>query len=469
MHPADSSPTRLVAADGGTPSSLRVRRFRLSVLEGPNRGLFCEPHADQATVGTVEGADLVLSDRTVSRFHLKISATPQGFLLRDLGSTNGTFLEGYRVREVYLRSGARLGVGNTLVEFRLQEEESDFELSTRHRFGPLVGGDPSMRRVFSMLQRIAPTDATVLIEGETGTGKELAARAIHEHSKRSGGPFVVVDAGSLPATLIESELFGHERGAFTGATNPRAGAFEEADGGTVFLDELGELPIELQPKLLRVLEQREIRRLGSNRVHKVDVRVIAATNRELKAEINRGSFRADLYYRLAVVTIALPALRERPGDIDLLARHFLQDLGRQAGKQFDISAATIERLGRQPWHGNVRELRNFIERSIWLSEGSQLQVTNLLEGDVGRPAPRAPAVPTPEVDASAPAGPRPELMLPYKVSKQQWVDFFDTTYLPALLERCKGNVSKAAREAELDRAYLFRLLRRHGLKGQRGR
>ncbi len=466
MHPADSSPTRLVAPDGGAPSSLRVRRFRLTVLEGPDRGLGCEPQGDQATVGTVEGADLVLSDRTVSRFHLKVSATPQGFLMRDLGSTNGTYLEGYRVREVFLRHGARLGVGNTLIEFGLQEEESDFELSSRQRFGPLVGADPAMRRIFSMLQRIAPTDATVLIEGETGTGKELAARAIHEHSNRRDGPFVVVDAGSLPATLIESELFGHERGAFTGATNPRSGAFEEADGGTVFLDELGELPTELQPKLLRVLEQREVRRVGSNRVKKVDVRVIAATNRELKAEINRGSFRADLYYRLAVVTVTLPSLRERPGDIALLARHLLKELGTQTGKQFDISDATIERLERQPWHGNVRELRNFIERSIWLSEGQQLQVTNLLENDVGRAAPRAAeGEPESRSESPTPPGPQPELLLPYKVSKQRWMDYFDTTYLPALLERCTGNVSKAAREAELDRAYLFRLLRRHGLKG----
>ena len=473
MYPTDTSGTRLISAAGGAPSSMRVRRFRLVVVEGPDRGLRCEPEGARATVGTVQGADLVLTDRTVSRCHFEVSATPQGFLLRDLGSTNGTFLEGYRVREVFLRPGARLGVGNTLVEFQLHEHESEIELSPHERFGPLVGADPAMRRVFSVLQRIAPTDATVLVQGETGTGKELVARAIHEHSPRRDGPFVVVDAGSLPATLVESELFGHERGAFTGASSDRAGAFEQADGGTVFLDELGELPLELQPKLLRVLEQREVRRVGSNKVRPIDVRVIAATNREIKSEINAGSFRADLYYRLAVVTVELPPLRERPGDVSLLARAFLTDLGRRAGKRLDISDATLARLRTLPWRGNVRELRNFIERSVWLSEGTEVQVTGMIESHpAGASGREAGAGARGEADqprsagtSAAPGGtPEVEVLLPYKVAKQRWTDHFDSVYLPALVERCDGNVSKAAREAELDRAYLFRLLKRLGIK-----
>jgi DNA-binding NtrC family response regulator len=294
------------------------RRFRLTVLEGPDAGRACGPEGDRATVGSAPGADLVLTDRTVSRVHFEIGVSAEGFLLRDLGSTNGTYLEGYRVREVFLRDGARLGVGQTLIEFGLDEREREVELSAQHTFGPLAGADPSMRRLFATLTRIAPTDATVLIEGETGTGKELVAQAIHQHSRRRDGPFVVVDASSLPATLIESELFGHEKGAFTGATLAKAGAFEEADGGTVFLDELGELPLELQPKLLRVLEAREVRRIGSAHApRRVDVRVIAATNRDLRRLINQGLFRADLYYRLAVVSVLLPPLRERPGDIPL--------------------------------------------------------------------------------------------------------------------------------------------------------
>jgi transcriptional regulator with GAF, ATPase, and Fis domain len=439
------------------------RRFRLTVLQGPDAGRVCVPDGDRATVGSAPGVDLVLADRTVSRVHLEISVTPEGFLLRDLGSTNGTWLEGYRVREVFLRDRAQLGVGQTLLEFGLDEREREVELSAQHRFGPLAGADPAMRRLFATLARIAPTDATVLIEGETGTGKELVAQAIHRHSKRRDGPFVVVDASSLPATLVESELFGHEKGAFTGATLAKAGAFEEADGGTVFLDELGELPVELQPKLLRVLEAREVRRVGSAHVpRRVDVRVIAATNRDLRRLINQGSFRADLYYRLAVVSVFLPPLRERPGDIPMLARMFLESLGEQAGRSLALTDETLAKLQRLPWHGNVRELRNFIERSVWLSEGGALQVTGMLERPAGPgQAPGAAASPP----AAAPGAPAVAIELPYKDAKKLWTEHFDAVYLPRLIERCGGNVSRAAREAELDRAYLFRLLGRLGLRG----
>jgi pSer/pThr/pTyr-binding forkhead associated (FHA) protein len=208
MSDPDTSPTRLVTPAGGQyPSSLRVRKIRLVVVEGPDAGRSCEPLSDRATVGTAPGVDLVLTDRTVSRVHLEINATAQGFLLRDLDSTNGTYLAGYRVREVVLRHGARLGLGNTLVEFQLEDEENSFALSATDRFGPLVGADPAMRRLFALLARIAPTDATVLVEGETGTGKELVARAVHEHSERRAGPFVVVDAGSLPSTILDLEMF----------------------------------------------------------------------------------------------------------------------------------------------------------------------------------------------------------------------------------------------------------------------
>jgi transcriptional regulator with GAF, ATPase, and Fis domain len=461
MSTTESSPTRLVVkAEGSGASSLRVRPFRLVVIDGPDKGHSCEAADDRVTVGKVPGADLVLSDQTVSRYHLQITATPLGFLLEDLGSTNGTFLEGYRVKEVYLRHGARLGVGHSLVELRVGGVERDIALSAQQRFGPLVGADTSMRRVFAILQRIAPTDATVLVQGETGTGKELVARALHQHSERKDKPFVVVDAGSLPPTLIESELFGHEKGSFTGAATARAGAFEEAEGGTVFLDELGELPLELQPKLLRVLEQREVRRVGSNRPRPVNVRVIAATNRELRSEVNRGSFRADLYYRLAVVTVSLPPLRDRPGDIELLARTFLEELGRRAGRTLSLSDRALARLQASQWPGNVRELRNFIERSVWLSEGDLLQVTGLLESGSVEP----PSVSRRVEEVEAGRGPRVSKELPYKIAKQQWTEYFDEVYLPPLLERCSGNVSKAAREAQLDRAYLIRLLRRHGLK-----
>ncbi len=456
---ADSGPTRLVQAHGSPSQSLMVRRFRLVVASGPDRGRSFEAEGDRVAVGTVPGADLVLTDRTVSRIHMEVAAREEGFLLRDLGSTNGTWLEGYRVKEVYLRDGARLGLGQSEVVFQVGEGESDHALSASDRFGPLVGASPPMRRLFATLARVAPTDATVLVQGETGTGKELVARGLHEHSPRRGAPFVVVDGGSLPASLVESELFGHEKGAFTGAAGSRLGAVAEADGGTVFLDEIGELPLDLQPKLLRVLESREVRRVGANAPRKVDVRVVAATNRDLREAVNRGTFRADLYYRLAVVTVSLPPLRERDGDVPLLARRFLDDLEERLGRRFEISDGTLARLARLPWHGNVRELRNFVERSVFLAEDGRLATSSSLEPGVLPD----PAGPGPGAGAPAP-GPAVETELPYKVAKSRWTDHFEEVYLAALLDRCGGNVSKAAREAEMDRAYLFRLLRRYGLK-----
>jgi len=288
----------------------------------------------------------------------------------------------------------------------------------------------------------------VLITGESGTGKELAARALHESSSRANGPFEVVDCGGLPPTLIESELFGHERGAFTGAVGEREGAFERADGGTVFLDELGELPLELQPKLLRVLAEGEVRRLGAAKVRKVDVRVVAATNRDLRVEVNAARFRADLYYRLAVIQVRMPALRERLDDLPLLVPALLERIHRERrlSTAWSPDAAMYERLARYPWPGNVRELRNHLEQ--WA----------VLEGAA------APGDDHGPVSAGDDAGFREYLGLPLREAKSLLIERFENAYLRLMLAETKGNVAEAARRSGVDRRSLFRTIRRLGLR-----
>jgi transcriptional regulator with GAF, ATPase, and Fis domain len=458
----DTSPTRLVRRSDGA-EVLLVRRYRLTVERGRDKGVAIELDTDRATVGTTEGATLRLSDQSVSRMHFEVAARDEGFVVRDLGSTNGTVVEGLRVVEAFLPPSARVEAGDTLVRFEVLASES--EVALPNRFGALVGTSAVMRRVFATLASVAGGGATVLVEGETGTGKELVARALHDASPRKDGPFVVVDCGGLPATLIESELFGYERGAFTGAVTAREGAFEGADGGTVFLDEVGEMPTDLQPKLLRVLESRTVRRLGGNQTRPIDLRVVAATNRDLRREVNRGAFRADVFYRLAVVMVRMPPLRERPEDIPTLVEAMLQDMREKTGRRFQVSARTMDRLRHHGWPGNVRELRNFVERSTALATGPQLGVTGMLDEDLVGDALAGPS-PAPPVD---PAGtPIVETDLPYKAAKGRWVDAFEARYLRTLLERAGGNVARAAREAEIDRAYLFRLIKRYDIPVPRG-
>src|SRR5690606_11410703 len=317
------------------------------------------------TIGSAALCDLAIDDPTVSRFHCEILIGDDGARLRDTGSLNGTILDGVQIVEAYLRGGSVLRIGRTSIRFDFGVERHPLQLSEARRFGVLTGESVAMRRIFSMLERAAASEATVLIEGETGTGKTAAARSIHLESARRDGPFVVLDCGAVPAALIEDELFGHEKGAFTGADTRRAGVFEEASGGTLFLDEIGELPPELQPKLLGVLESRQVRRIGAPRATPVDVRLIAATNRDLRQEANIGAFRPDLYYRLAVVRIEMPPLRSRPEDIPSIAAKLLRDLGGD-----DAAVARFARpeladsLRRAAWRGNVRELKNYLERCL---------------------------------------------------------------------------------------------------------
>ena len=413
---------------------------------------------DVIHIGSNKTADIVLTDPTVSRRHAEIRRGRDGILLRDLGSMNGTFVGHVRAKEVYLGADTLFRVGRTEMSFTPADEVIDVEPSQADHFESLVGNSVAMREVFGLLERVAPTDLTVLISGETGTGKELASRAVHTRSKRSEGPFVVFDCGAAPENLIESELFGHNKGAFTGAVDARPGVFEMAHGGTIFLDEIGELPLELQPKLLRVLEQREVRRVGANRTKPIDVRGVAATNRNLREEVDGGRFREDLYYRLAVVEMGMPPLRERAGDLPMLAHHLLERSTHNTSVTA-IDPRVLEVFSAYHWPGNVRELSNVIERALPFSDGTSIHLGAL-------PDSMRPVSPQAEAAASAPfspSSPSADATLPFKDAKDQLITAFERQYLVDLLDRYDGNVSKAARAADMDRKSITRLMKKHNI------
>jgi DNA-binding NtrC family response regulator len=438
--------TRILQKKGGGLPGLAVRRLRLKAIAGPGKGATVERAMERAVIGSAAECDLALADPSVSRFHAEIVLDDAGLRLRDLGSTNGTRVDGVRIADAWVEAGARIAVGETTVRLEVLREEDEVEVSGEARFGDLVGESAVMRRAFALLARAARTDATVLVVGETGTGKELAARAIHEASSRAKGPFVVVDCGAVARSLVESELFGHERGSFTGAVAMREGAFETADGGTLFLDEIGELDLDLQPRLLRVLDRREVKRIGATGHRKVDVRVLAATNRDLAREVNRGAFREDLYFRLAVIRVELPPLRARKEDIALLARQIAREV---AGEGTVLSDDVIATLESMPWPGNVRELRGFIERALLLRGLDD-------DGDGEAPAPSWTPEATPTGDTDA--------RIPFKVAKQAVIDRFERAYLENLLALEGGNLTASARRAGLDRVHLLRLLDKFSMR-----
>jgi two-component system, NtrC family, response regulator GlrR len=435
-------PTRAARGRAREADALEVLTgVRLVVIDGPDRDAAWTITAERCSIGGHASNPVRLADPTVSRFHCELVVDDRGVRVRDLDSRNGTILDGTRVVEAHVRDGSVLILGATWLRLELGCPAA--ACAGPASFGSLVGTAPGMRAAFAALAQSAPTDATVLLLGETGTGKEEAAAALHAASRRANGPFVVVDCGALPRELLLSELFGHEKGAFTGATERRHGAFAAAAGGTVFLDEIGELPLDLQPQLLRVLERREIRMLGSARHAPIDVRVVAATNRDLRAEVNAERFRADLYYRLAVVTVRLPPLRERPADLPPLVRELLVRLG--------AGAATIERLlddellaavRRGAWTGNVRELRNYLERCLVF--GRALPVS-ARDGDLPVANP---------LDPTDPAQ-------PYAMARRAALDRFERGYVHALLARHGGRVQDAATAAGLGRVQLWRLARKH--------
>ncbi len=434
--------TSVIPDEDGGRRQLRLRRISLRVVEGPDAGAGGDHDADVIRIGARSTSSLVLTDPTVSRDHAEIIRTPDGIVLRDVGSTNGTFVGEVRIREVYLPESREFRVGKTAILFRLLDELVEIVPQEADHFEGMVGASVAMREVFAVLDRVARTGLTVLVGGETGTGKELVSRAVHNHSTRQGGPFVVFDCGSVARGLVESELFGHVKGAFTGAVADRAGVFEQAHGGTLFLDELGELPIELQPTLLRVLEQREVRRLGDRRTIPVDVRVVAATNRDLRRQVQEGRFREDLYYRLAVVELRLPPLRERLEDLPVLVTRILSTAGfphRVRGL-----SPEVERLFLAwDWPGNVRELRNVVLRSIPFADGDLIGLEALPE-----------ALRT--AGEAVPVG-------SFHAAREQILASFERRYLADVLERCAGDLGRAAREAGVDRKGFARMLRRHGL------
>ena len=418
---------------------LAFDRFEISVVSGPEKGKQQSFGQEVVQVGTGRANDFVLEDRTVSRFHLKIETGAETFTITDLDSTNGTYLSGHKIGVAYLDEETLIEVGGTPLRFRPLGDCATIELPNKDHMGGLIGASPRMRQLYTLVERVAGSDMPVIIEGETGTGKELVARIIHDNSDRAAEAFEVIDCGAIPDTLIESELFGHVKGAFTSADRDRQGIFERAHGGTVFLDELGELKVGLQPKLLRVLETGEIRRVGESQSRQVDVRLVAATHRSLGDLVNKNLFREDLYYRIAGCRVHLPPLRERTEDIPQLVVHFLRALRNegQRGVPSELDPETLESFVNYNWPGNVRQLKNAVERvaimGITELTGTHLQPSNNAGG--------------------------PDNRMPFKDAKEA----FERRYLEDLMRTHGGKIQEAATTAELHPKSLARLLRRYAI------
>jgi DNA-binding NtrC family response regulator len=435
----------------GLPRTVNVRRCRLSIVAGADAGKSIELALPQIQIGRT-GADLNLNDAKVSGLHCELKLQPEGYRLRDLGSTNGTYVKGVRIVDAFITPGSTIQVGKSAVVFEPLDDAVAMPLWNEPRLQQLIGGSAGMRHLFELINRFAQSDATVLIQAETGSGKELVADAIHQCSPRRDQPFIVLDCSAIPEQLFEAQLFGHETGAFTGAVKSTPGVFEMAHGGTLFLDEIGELPLDVQAKLLRAVETRRVRRLGGTKLFASDVRIVAATNRDLASEVNRGTFRSDLYYRLAVAKLSIPALRERREDIPLLVEHFLRQLSVSSGNPDPrLPDDFMSRAQRHAWPGNVRELRNAVERAVLLPNHPQAAFEAPLKKD--------------EQSFGA-----IDIDIPFKAAKQKLVDEFDRRYLQALLEAHDGNISAAARAAGIERMSIYKMIRRLGLdKDDEGR
>ncbi|CAN5817175.1 hypothetical protein BH09MYX1_BH09MYX1_43110 [soil metagenome] len=448
MRPIDSPPksSSFTEPDQTRPPGRMMRVTRLRVIAGPDVGRSITSEREELSIGSVKGTDLTLSDPLVSRYHVTIRRSVDGIEVRDMRSTNGTMIGAVRLREgaVHVVSGAELVVGRSTIvvedgEHRLQEGKNVAPLDG------VVGASAATRAIIEQVHDIAGSLASVVLLGESGTGKEVFARAIHATSPRASGPFEVVDCGALSTSLFASELFGYERGAFTGADRRHVGAFERASGGTLLLDELGELPMDQQVALLGAIERRKIRRLGGSAEIPIDVRVLAATHRDLRAAVNAGKFRLDLYYRLAVVLLAIPSLRERREDIRPLVEHFLDREDADPSVRALVTGELLARLEDHDWPGNVRELRNVV---------SALVATRKLP-------------PIGSADASVGAkevGWTPDPKLGYGDAKAEVVARFERRFLEDILARSGGNFREAARLADMDRSHLLALLRKHGFR-----
>lgn len=431
-----------------TTVKLRSRKIRVEVVKGPKAGAIAELPGLGARVGSAKDADLVIDDPTVSRHHLTLRIEGETIRVIDNQSRNGTQLDGVRILDAFARPDAVLVIGSTSLRLRMLDTSVDVPLSTNERFCNMVGRSVPMRRLFGLLERIAPTDMSVLVEGETGTGKELVAEGLHRQSRRAEGPFVVFDCSAVSQNLIESELFGHKKGAFTDARQDRAGRFEEASGGTLFLDEIGELPWELQPKLLRALERREVRRIGDDKVRQVDVRIIAATNRSLSIEVERSRFREDLYHRLAEVVVQVPALRFRPEDIPLLSRHIESKLHEMHPALPPLPDDVLQQWRGMSFPGNVRELRNRVRLACLLGPERQ----TISDNDE---APKS----SKELDV--------RLDEPLFEGFERLKEAYEKAYLQKALEKTRNNVTHTAELAGVGRRYVQRAMERHGLREDR--
>jgi two-component system, NtrC family, response regulator len=413
------------------------RSGKLTVLSGPDQGLEHE-FAERVRIGSRPYADVVLTDPAVSGVHCELICGDE-LRVRDLGSKNGTFIGSVRVIEAALAPGEVLTLGASRVQVVPLDGAVELPPVGDYTLHGLVGRSAPMQALLSRIETVAPTESTVLISGETGSGKERVAEALHLSSPRAQGPLVTVDCGAMPATLIDAELFGYERGAFTGADHAFAGAFERAGGGTVFLDEIGELPLALQPKLLRVIESRQLRRLGGNKMIPIDARIIAATNRDLPLEVSAGRFREDLYYRLAVIKLVVPPLRERMPDLPLLIVHLAERIGVDAAPYLTVEG--LQAFAEHAWPGNVRELRNALERASSLA---------------GPPEPDPPLPVSSTVEL--------ELGVPLNVGKKRLLQLYERRYLTHLIAECDGNIAEVARRSGLERMSVYRILRRLGLR-----
>ena len=441
----------LHAADGA------LVRATATVIEGPDLGLAFPLSGRTIRVGKSRDCDIVLTDRAVSKVHLEVTLEGSSVRLKDQGSTNGTFIGKTRVIESLVPAGTVVSIGRTRLHLRPDDAPLMLTPSTADHFGELFGTSVAMRQIFAVLEKVAGRDVNVMVDGETGTGKELAARALHDHSGRSSGPMIVLDCSAVAPELVESQLFGHRRGAFTGAMQDRPGVFESARGGTLFLDELDSLPLDLQPKLLRVVETRQVVRLGEFETRPIDVRLVAACGRSPEEAVGRGELRRDLYFRLAVVRLTMPRLRDRLEDLPLLLRKLLERIG---GQEVVIEDGPVmERLRQHPWQGNVRELRNVLERALLLAPAHATSLSQLPLRLSPVMAGGDPAAGLPEID----------LRLPYKEAKEAAVSAFEGRYLKAALARNGANLSKTARDVGLTRHHLRKLLRQHRLIAEQGR
>lgn len=421
---------------------------KLVAVSGPSAGRAFAVVRTSATVGRHPTNDFVVDDPRVSGAHLELTRVQDRVRARDVGSTNGTWLGPHRVMDIELTIGGELTIGDTLLRLEVDQTVAAPPQNERDSFGQFVGRSPAMRELFATLERISPKDLAVLIQGETGTGKEEVARAIHEASPRASGPFVVVDATALPEALAEAMLFGQEKDESVSTSEQRVGLFESANGGTVFLDGVGELLPALQAKILRVLERREIVRVGGQIPVQIDVRVLSSTSRDLRNAIDKGSFREDLYFRLAQVRVFVPPLRQRKEDLPIISAKLLA----RAGSDVMIDVEALEHLASMPWPGNVRELDNALQRAAAVARDGVIRRQDVAgegEGFRGTAGERAPL----------------DLSGTFAQAKDRAIERFEKAYLTLLMKRCQGNLSAAARQADVARHHLRDLLKKRGLYG----